>query len=348
METWGFIFTFVKTNRLGLKNVNKKISREDIYNKIDDVQIFSYYFGEFKFRKSYSSVFRKDSTPSTGFYINKAGKVIYNDITTREKLDAFAFVAKKYGLSYGEAIIKVGCDFGVIPCENPPVVKAKDFDLARRYEEELKKETIISIEYDKWTHEALNYWKQYTITEKELEDNDVYNVAKLRINNRYINNYGGNLRFAYALEHKNKLHYKIYQPEGSPEYKWITNIPLHVNFGYNKLKYESDTLIITKSVKELILFRRYFPEVISLQNESQASLRDVTLNFLKKKYKYIYLFFDGDETGVKNAKEYEKRGIIPIYLPEKIITSDLKDSADLVKKYGIKQFERFLKINELI
>lgn len=333
---------------MGLKKTEERVNRDDVYKSISDIDIFTFYLGSFKFRKAYHSVFRVDKDASCWVYINKAGKLIYNDIVTKEKLDAFAFVAKKYSLSYGEAIRKVACDFGIIKCENAPIVKERDWGALTRYEEELKKETIINIEYDKWTYDALQYWKRYTITEEELQANDVYNIGKLRINGRYINNYGATLRFGYLQEHKEKILYKIYQPEGSPEYKWISNIPLNVPFHYNKLKYESDTLIITKAVKELILFKRYFPEVISLQNESQASLREVTLNFLKKKYKYIYLFFDSDSTGIRNAKEYEERGLIPIYLPENVVAPDLKDSADLVKKYGIKAFEKWLKLNELI
>lgn len=328
--------------------VNKiQVDREQIYEQVTDMEIFNFYLGDFRFRKTYPSVFRTDNNPSCGIYINKSGKLIYNDITTKEKLDAFAFVAKKYNISYREAVNKVACDFGVITCEGAPIVRKKDLNAALKYEEELKKETIIEVQSGKWDAAALEYWSQYTITERELKDNNVYNVAKLKINDNSINNYYSTLRFAYALQHKDKLLYKIYQPQGLSEYKWITNIPLHLPFGYNKLTYESDTLIITKSVKELILFKRYFPECIALQNESQSSLREVTLNFLKKKYKNIYLFFDSDNTGVRNAKEYEMRGLRPIYLPQKVVSPSLKDSADLVYYYGIEQFERFLKLNKL-
>lgn len=320
-------------NNMGLK---KTITKEEILSKIDDEKLFNFYLGEFDYKKSYSSVFRTDDTPSCGIYINKRGRLIYNDIAKNEKLDIFAFVAKKFNISYQSAIQKIAEDFKYI--------KDKEFTPVER----VPKDTKIDIQCGKWSFGPLEYWKRYTITQKELEENNVFNVRKLYINNKVINNFDGTLRFAYTLNYKGKILKKIYQPEGDKMYKWITNIPLHIPFGYDSLKFKSDNLIITKSVKEMIIFKRYFTDVIALQNESSASLRDVTIDFLLKKYKNIYLFFDGDSTGILNSKYYETKGLKPIYIPEDIVSESLKDSADMVKIMGIAYFENFLKSNKLL
>lgn len=330
-----------------LIKINKKITRDEVYAKLDEAQIFSYYFGKFTFNKSYPSVFRKDINPSTGFYVNKSGKIIYNDIVSGEKLDCFAFVAKKFNISYGEAINKIACDFGLINCNTPTQVDYKQLKSIEKISDYVKKDTDIDIQYRTWDEEALSYWKDYHITQDELDKEQVYLIDKLKINGKAIPNFRNNLRFAYTLTHKDRIYKKIYEPFADKKFKWFTNIPIYLPFGYDHLSYETDTLIITKSQKERLLFLKYFKDVISVQNEGASSLRDVTIKYFKSKYKNLYLFFDIDSTGLENAKVYEGKGLTPIYLPLNLVDKGIKDSADFVKEYGLDKFEKFLIYNNV-
>lgn len=332
---------------MGLVTGTKIIKREDVLSKVDEATIFGYYFGPFSLRKSYHSVFRPDSNPSTGFYINKNGKLIYNDLMTSEKLDCFAFVAKLHNINYFEAVQKVACDFGIEDCNTEPI-NIEKLKTMLELSEEVKKETEIEIQYSKWDYAALQYWNDYYITEKELDENNVYNVSKLRINGTFIPNLKANLRFAFIINYNGKVYKKIYEPHAERENKWLSNVPLYLPFGYGDLSFATNSLIITKGQKDRIIFKKYFKDVLALQNESQSSLRDVTLEFLKKKYENIYLFFDIDKAGLENAEKYEEKGLIPIYLPSSVLKHGVKDSSDFVKHYGLKKFERFLSYNKLI
>lgn len=331
-----------------LKIGEERVNKDDVYKKIDDAQIFGFYFGPFKFRTTYPSVFRRDRNPSTGFYINKNGRIIYNDIATGEKLDAFAFVGKLHGLDYGEAVRKVALDFGVIKGDRSPLISLESLKKPNQLEEQLKKETTIEITYDKWSYDYLHYWEEYGIEKKELEENDVFPISKLYINHKFIPNFRGNLRFAYILNYKENCYKKIYEPFAEKRYKWFNNIPLYLPFGFNTLPKKDDTLIITKSQKERIIFLKYFNEVIALQNESVGALRDSTLEYLKSKYKNIFLFFDIDKTGLENASKYLERGVTPIYLPLNLEEKGIKDCGDFVKTFGLKKFEQFLIYNKVI
>lgn len=329
---------------MGLKNKEKtRISREEILEKVDECQLFSYYHGPFSFKKGYHSVFRRDRNSSCGFYVNKAGKIIYNDIATGEKLDCFAFVAKKYNLTYGQALYKIGCDFGILDCKSPKI-DINSLKKIEEYEEELARETEIEIEYADWDFAALEYWKQYHITEEELKKNDVYNIKKLRINGKIIPNYKGDLRFAYCLEYEGKIYKKIYQPEGAKKFKWINSIPLHIFYGYNKLPYTSDILILTKAVKDLICVKKFHSDCGSLQNESESALKDVTLDFLKKKYKRIIVFTDNDEPGIRAAEKYRERGCEAYYLDDSWKNEGCKDMADICKIHGIEYLKQYLNL----
>lgn len=329
---------------MGLIQGSQHIDREKLLERVSDADVFNYYFGTFNFNKSYVSKFRQDNNPSTGFYVNSRGRIIYNDLRTGEKLDCFAFVAKLHNINYGEAIQKIACDFGL----TGHIAKPTAIINAVKQSEIVKKDTIIDITYNKWDFAALNYWKDYHITQKELEENDVFNVATLKINGNFIPNYRLNLRFAYVLNYKGKSYKKIYEPKAEKKYKWFSSCPLYLPFGYDKLNYNSDTLIIQKSQKDRIITRKFHSDVIAVQNESLAALKDKTLDFLKTKYKRIICIFDNDERGMEACKEYSERGCECFHLPESIANQGIKDFGDLVKKFGLNAAERWLLTNKII
>ena len=331
-------------------NFSPKITCDYVLSHVDEAQVFFAYFGEFDLKKTYKSVFRKDENPSTGFYIGVTGKLIYNDIATGEKLDCFAFVAKLFGISYAEALRKVACDFGVIECEGVTKIKKGGIRKSKLVSEQLKQETDIKIIADDWEEEYVHFWREFSITTEELTENKVYPVKRLEINGVNIPNYSKNVRFAYTLEHEGKIYKKIYTPYArNKKFKWINNIPIYLPFGFSSLPYTSKTLIITKAQKDRIIFKKYFTDVIAIQNESPASLRDTTINYLKKRYKRILINTDIDNAGLNAAKFYEEKGLEPLLLPEVCYERyNVKDVGDLVSEFGIDRFEGFLKYKELI
>lgn len=326
---------------MGLSNKIKRISREEVERRIDAAQAFSYYFGNFKFGKCYNSVFRRDKNSSTGFYLSKSGKIIYNDLSTGDKYDCFAFVAKKFNLSYGEAIQKIACDFGLIDCKSP-AIDVSTLKKLEDYEEELGKETVIDVEYAPWSWRELDYWSKYHITEAELAANDVYNVGRLVINNQRIANYRGDLRFCYIEPYGDKIYKKIYQPEGDARFKWVSSTPLWLLGGHSRLSYAQDTLLVLKATKDRIIASKYHTDTVSLQNESVAALKDVTLDFLKSKYKRIIVLTDSDKAGVATAEAYCERGVEGVSFPEEY-GKEIKDLADLTRYKGLKSVEFYLK-----
>lgn len=332
---------------MGLKQ-QPKITVNYILSQIDESQIFFAYFGSFVLGKTYNSVFREDKNASTGFYISESGKIIYNDIATSEKLDCFAFVAKKFGITYGKALVKVACDFGLMACEG---VKIFDKDLITKSQlisEHIKKDTDIKIQPDYWTTSYLEFWDKFSISKEELEENGIYPVKKLYINDVLIPNFTKNVRYAFTLKHEDHLYKKIYSPYAeNKKFKWISNTPLYLPYGFHDLPYLSETLIITKAQKDRIIFKKYFTDVIGIQNESPAALRDKTLNYLKKRYKTIYINCDIDDAGQNATKYFMEKGCKPLTLPLSLREKGIKDCADFVKQYGLKRFEDFLQYSKL-
>jgi DNA primase len=331
--------------------LSKKIKKSDLLSKIPDQEIFKKYFGELDLNKSYNSVFRKDKRPSTGFYINRNGKLIYNDFVTGEKLDCIDFVSKVYEISIDKAIDKILTDFGIkdhneLSSLETKVVVQKE-----------KKKKVYDVGYSDWTQEHLDYWNSYCITQKELEDNYVYPVDSIYVNGYCVAN-GGQLRFCYLINTPKDTYIKIYSPF-DPEYKWMGNVPGDEIFGYYDLPYKSKTLIITKSQKDRILFKKYFTDVIAVQREGTGVITEEQAKSLMSKYDNIYVNFDVDKQFVKGQWRYlgkeamthfnKEYGWKWINVPNHYFDNHgIKDFSDLVKERGIKVFENYLKHKELI
>lgn len=321
-----------------------------VLSQVSESQIFNAYFGECELGKRYPSFFRKDENPSTGFYISEAGKIIYNDLSTSEKLDCFAFVAKAFKLTYGRAVLKVACDFGIIECEGVVKFDRNKLKKSEIASEAIKKNTDITIQADYWEDEYIDYWKQYEISQQECENEGIYPVNKLIINEVTIPNFKNQLRFALTLEYKGKIYKKIYSPNAeNKKFKWINNIPIYIPFGITSLPFKDERLFITKGQKDRIIFKKYFSDVLAVQNESPAALKEKTINYLKKKYKFIYINTDLDEAGLMCLEHFKQHGLIPLMLPEIVFKKHgVKDCSDFVKKFGLKRFENWLKYEKLI
>jgi len=322
------------------------VNSEWVLSKLSDGQIFYGYFGEFvPYKKSYNSVFRKDRSASTGFFYGDSGELVYYDLGTGENLNCFAFVAKMYGLKYGEAIRKVACDFGLLKCEGLPFEK-KEVNKSIKFEKKNKEEREIQIIPASWNLKHAKYWRQYGITKEELEREHVYAVDKLYIDKNLIVNKENLLRFAYVVNINGKDYMKIYTPYAE-KFKWISNISLKTPFGWDTLNLDSETVYVTKSLKDLIILKQIFPSCIATQNESEGALNSGLVKFLCKKFKKRIIIFDNDEVGITACKKFNNNfGYFNI--PKEFRYEGIKDPSDFVAAYGIEKLKNLFKQKGLI
>jgi 5S rRNA maturation endonuclease (ribonuclease M5) len=324
--------------------LKRKITEEELYKHIDDYDIYNHYFGAFEFGKSYPSVFREDENPSTGFFKTGEGRIIYHDFSTDEKWGSIKFVAKLHDINYFHAMNKIAMDFGIIEGKD----KSERAVIAA-HKPKPKPDKKYDVDIRKYNKAELDYWAQFGITEQELLDNFVHPVAELKINYFTIENPNNYLRFVYIVHHKGDRYVKVYSPHDK-KFKWCGNVKIYMPFGLEELPYESDTLIITKGQKDRLIWKKYFPDVIALQNESKDSLREEVADLILSKYKRVIVNFDCDVAG-KRAAEYYKEtyGWETISVPDIYYEKQgIKDFADLVKERGLNVFEKFLKYNKLI
>jgi hypothetical protein len=316
-----------------------KVNKNFILSKLSDAQIFGYYFGRFNLRETYKSKFVKENNPSTGFYISKSGKIIYNHLNDKmPKMDCFAFVQQLYGLDFKQTVNKIAFDFGLIS-GNPNPVSKKIMDELVDFDREHKKENKISIIADKWNSDNLAFWKEYGITVDELKRESIYPIKKLFLNERIIYNPNNHNRYALTLEHKGETLIKVYSPNPDDKFKWINNIPLDVPFGLKTLNKDVNRIVVTKSQKDLIILKKFFPAVIATQNESRSAISKSTLKNIKRLYTEHFLTFDNDETGLNVMTEMEELGFFTFTVPVEFFDEGITDWSDLAKAYGLKEVE---------
>lgn len=319
-----------------------KLNKDFILSRISDSMIFGYYHGPFKIGEIYSSKFRKDRSPSAGFYVSSSGKLIYNDLGRNgEKFDAFAFVQRLYNLSFSDAIKRIATDFGLLTNVQSAAAKKVMSDMAN-FEKKMRAETKIHFVADKWNSENFAFWKEYGITVDELKSNDIYPIKKLYIAEKFIPNRDNNLRYALCVPMKDELKTKVYSP-GAEDLKWVSNIPNDIPFGLDRLKFNTEHVFVAKAQKDRLIIQKFLDSIAS-QNESVHAISVQADRTMKFNYTNQFCGWDNDWPGLRGMVGMRAKGYTPIYVPvEMRIKEGIKDFSDLAKAKGLKAVEKLLK-----
>ena len=166
-----------------------------------------------------------------------------------------------------------------------------------------------------FTNKDLSYWSDLDI--------DVYDLNKFNVKSvQYLLEENGKIRkefrrselvFIYSIYDKLKL----YQPKAPRAWKFRNTCPgddPRYYQGWKQLE-GHDTLVITKSMKDVIVFWKYFNvfmgknvDVLAPHSEN-ADLPDNFVSAVLKKYKRVIVVSDFDLAGVKFANKCKRLGL---------------------------------------
>jgi DNA primase len=142
--------------------------------------------------------------------------------------------------------------------------------------------------------------------------------------------------YAYSYEHGNGMR-KILRPNAEKSKKWTSNIPRHIFSGWNQLEQQSKQLIITKGLKDCMVFKLFEVNAISPQSEMMF-LNENQFELLSLRFDEIIINYDNDETGISNMKKFsEKFGIRSFLIPDGI-----KDISDYISIKGYDQTKQLI------
>ena len=280
------------------------INKEWILSKISQEQIMERYVGvRIKINQKFHSPFREDNSPSAVYYYNKAGKLFFRDFGKGRPMDCFEVACQVHGCDFTEVLKRVTDDFNLL---HNPVAK-KDYahlDLERRLAAE---PTNISIEpYTRdgqWALDQAGYdfWQRNGIQPETLMKYRVFQLNIAWVNDkpvyRYVSTSPG---FAYWMGDEN---YKLYFPL-KDKVRFMQNTD--VCQGEAQLPAEGPLLVITKSMKDVMLFHEFGVAACAPQSEVHP-VSDEQIEDWKKRFERIVVVYDFDYTGVKNANKLRKQ-----------------------------------------
>lgn len=317
-----------------IKDNVEPITLDYILSKVSEYDIYQAYIGNFKVGMIYNSPFRKDKNPSFGCYYSRTTKqLMFKDHGTGDCGNVVKFVSLLTGLTNYSDIL------------NNIVNKLKitnDMQLGSSKQYIPSKETVIGVIRQNFTDIDINYWAQFHISLNTLKKFNVDSI-KYYLNNGIVKGIYKDNNPMYAYKVYN--HFKIYRPLADKYTKWRSNLNINDVQGFKQLPKTGDTLIITKSLKDVMCLYEMGINAVSPNSES-SWLPDKALESILKRFKTVLICFDRDVAGMKNMRKLSlKTGLNCIIIPKKFSAKDISDAIkvngfDIVKKYIYEEIEK--------
>lgn len=339
--------------------VKPKLTPENILEQVDQYLIFKYYCPGFKeIDKHFHSELRKDPIPSAviTYYNNR---LWYKDFGAKHKgVDCFGYVMLKYGVNFYQALGIINLDFNLglesslklKPSLNYiglPDTKIPD------YTKDSHTDIIIKPIFREWIIQDKEYWLDwYGITKETLELFNVSPVTGFKLlyvsSNKTLNEkliLKDKITYSYLLYKKYKSidRYKIYSPLEEKHKKWITNCDETILQGLDQLPLHGDTLVITKSLKDVMVLYEFGISSIAPQSES-SDIEYSKIKMFRNRFINTTLLFDNDTGGCFGSKKLsEKYSLTENFIPEEyLINYGIKDISDFRKKFGYEKTKDLL------
>lgn len=242
--------------------------------------------------------------------------------------DIFELVKRMFGLDNREqAVQRIASEFGF---GAPWSGEQKELITVPRKEKQYVID--IAVKSRPWKTRELLFYDRGNISKRILTKYDMSCVEAYWL-------YAGqrkpffpeSMMFAYWVSGR----YQLYCPYLESPHKFKNDWNELCVPGFKQLRHESDTCIITKSLKDVACIDSFGYESISPRGEN-ILLPPECIAYLKRHYKNIYILFDND--GKHKGDEYE----FPNIFVPKILDTD-KDPFDYCDNHGATETRKMLK-----
>lgn len=316
------------------------LSKDKVLTKTTEYDIYSYYIGNrFQIGKAIRSPLReKDTHPSFGIYKSPTnGGLLFKDHGTGEGGDCIKFVQLLLNLkTYNDTLQKVWEDI----LDNGLTKTPKGLQITEEFSGNKK---VLTIKRKNFTQTDYDYWGQYHLDREILDLYNVYPIERFWIDNLESNLYYSKESPMYAYKIFNS--FKVYRPySDTKKDKWRSNTSRYDIQGWEQLPESGDLLVITKSLKDLMVLRRFNVFSIAPQSEVSTLPKEVIYE-AKKRFKRVVVLFDYDDAGIKGANALKEKYDLEItFVPKHYLELySIKDVSDFVATFGIEATETLLK-----
>jgi hypothetical protein len=325
-----------------IQSEDSYITKDFVLSRLSDQQIIEYYLNiKLAYSNLISSPFREDKNPSFGIKYN-GNKFTAKDFGTKEIFDCFNIVEKLYNCNFQEALRIISNDFNLISKSEKPVTRDNTLQQSQPVTATSlikPKKNVITIEEQPFTKVDLDYWSLYGIDENTLNLFNVKSCKYVWLNGSLCRIYNSkNPVYAYQFGKT----YKIYCPlTKNKKTKWLfsgnqTDIEGYDALVTNYEKYVFNTIIVTKSLKDVMCLYKLGYQAISLQGEANPFTFELYLKLKNLGLKNFYSFYDNDKAGIAGTNDIVSAfsDFTPLYIPDEY---GAKDISDYIAKFGLRE-----------
>jgi hypothetical protein len=313
------------------------LSPENILKCVSGLDIFKFYNPNIKdTTKNFCSDLREDKTPSCRIQL-WGGAYLYKDFTTGEVYTCFSYIEKKFGVDFRTALEIINRDLNLnLDTSLKGNIKIR---MSSGYVSPVNaknRRKVITVEERNWKNIDRELWFKYGITLETLKHFDVYPISRFTVDGITTNC----TLISPAYVYKIFKGFKIYRPmEKEKSRKWRSNTKKYEIQGWKQLPQNDDLLILTSSLKDVMVLYEMGYNAIALQSEMEIPNVDM-IKALKERFKFIVIFYNNDfdkseNWGQKTAlKICEKYGTYNIFIPSVYKSTD---PSDLVFNIGFNE-----------
>lgn len=323
------------------------IDKDSILNTVTQEEIFEHYLGvPIEFKKHFCSPLRKDKHPTCSFKrIN--GILFFRDWTEDKPKTCFGLVMEMYSLTFHEALDQIYYDMIQYKRKYRPIHIRQE----RQYQPVKSKKTKIQVKVVPHFKHNVLYMSSFGITKQTMKKFNCYSVSRVWVNDRLTwsdNHLDPCIAYYFGKTDEGEQRWKIYFYKRKT-YRFIGNTN-RIN-GHIQLPEHGDTLVITKSMKDVMALHSLGVSAIAMQNEVTIPYEEI-INELGSRFNRIVSFYDFDHTGVVNANKLKRLYNIPyVFLTNgKYGTKNYgsKDISDYIRSNGTQDAREFLKNSGII
>lgn len=309
------------------------LNKEEVFKRITEEEIFEKYLqlpiDEDTF---YTNPLRPDKRAGCRYYRNKNGRLYFKDFSKGFHWDCFNVVqVANNNCTFIDALRIIIRDFKlntVIP----------GYEI--KHEEVFKLRTKIQISVRAWNNQDAQYWNQYGIGLSTLSNFRVYACNGLWFNGEYYKCKANDPCYAYYFG--NDI-FKLYFPfRETNRFLQNTNYNDNILQGWNQLKRNTDTLIITKSLKDVMVYYLFGIEAIAPISENQIITPEQYAE-ISNIYRNIYTNADNDSTGRNFMVQHQIHYGIPYIVFPKTFKKDISDNVKHLGFDHVKQIVNHIK-----
>lgn len=323
--------------KINTDHIVERITEEEILKHTTEYDIYSFYIsGKFEIGRIMRSPFRNDVHPSFGiFKSSKTGSLLFKDQATGDVGNCFKFVSILFNLTYRQSLEKIWSEIVTQSYVSDQGIKIRDY-----YK---NKKTIVSVKRKNFTKTDDEYWGQYYLDRDILKHFNVFPIQKF-----WVNEFIG--KFTYTDEspmygYKVFNSFKVYRPYAEfKKDKWRNGCGQYDIQGWEQLPNEGDLLVITKSLKDVMVLSLFGIPSIAPMGENTLLPRKA-IDEAKKRFKRLIMLYDYDDGGLNGCKKMQEEYDIPYtFIPKHYLDIyGVKDISDHIKEFGKKQTNKLLK-----